>query len=132
MSMRLAGMMGLLIGALVLGGCVSTHMRQFIGEDVREVVMSDGAPVNVFDYGDGRRVFQFYWGGGTYSVPAVSTTTGSAYAIGSTVYGSATTVSTPAGTITSEGCLTSYITRWDSDRDGWIVEDIRYPQRLVC
>ena len=41
----------LFIGA-VLTGCVSTHMRQFIGQDVREVVLSDGPPVNVFDYSE--------------------------------------------------------------------------------
>lgn len=118
--------------AVVLVGCVSTHMKQFIGDDVREVVMSDGAPVNVFDYTDNRRVFQFYWGGGSVTLPGSSTTTGSAYAVGSTVYGSATTISTPAQTITSKGCLTSYITRWDEDRQGWIVEDINYPDRLFC
>lgn len=118
--------------AMLVAGCVSTHMRQFIGEDIREVVMSDGAPVNVFDYSGGQRVFQFYWGGGSYTVPATSTTSGRAYAIGSTVYGSTTTISTPARTVSNEGCLTSYITRWDEDRSGWIVEDIRYPQRLVC
>lgn len=120
------------LSAMLVTGCVSTHMQQFIGEDIREVVMSDGPPANVFDYSEERRVFQFYWGGGSYTVPATSTTSGSAYAIGSTVYGSATTISTPARTVTSEGCLTSYITRWDEERSGWIVEDIRYPQRLVC
>ncbi len=118
--------------AITLCGCVSTHMKQFIGQDVREVVMNDGPPVNVFDYSDDRRVFQFYWGGGTFTTPGNSTTVGSAYAIGSTVYGTATTISRPAMSITSEGCLTSYITRWSDEREGWIVEDIRYPQRMVC
>lgn len=122
--------LGLLL--LMVAGCVSTHMQQFIGEDIREVVISDGQPVNAFDYGSGRRVFQFYWGGGSYVVPGVTRTSGSAYSLGSSVYGSATTLSTPPQIVSSQGCLTSYITRWNDEREGWIVEEIRYPQRLAC
>lgn len=118
--------------ALLLTGCVSTHMQQFIGEDIREVVMVDGPPTNVFEHSEGRRVFQFYWGGGSYTIPGTATTTANAYTLGSSVYGAATTVSTPATNVSSDGCLISYITRWDESRDGWIVEEVRFPQRLVC
>lgn len=115
-----------------LSGCASSHMQQFVGQDIREVVMADGPPENVFDYGEGRRVFQFRWGGGTYVLPTTSQTTVNAYRLGSSVYGTATTTTLPARAIESEGCLLSYITEWVEVRDGWIVQEIRYPQRLVC
>ena len=54
--------------------CVSTHMKQFIGKDVRYIAVEDGPPVNVFDMPDDRRAFQYYWGGGSYVVPTTTTT----------------------------------------------------------
>ncbi|MFT6461403.1 MAG: hypothetical protein ACJA0Y_000899 [Maricaulis maris] len=118
--------------AAAVTGCASTHMEQFVDQDIREVVMVDGPPENVFDFGPARRVFQFRWGGGSYVLPESSTMRGQAYRIGSTVYGHATTSSIPARQITSDGCLLSYITEWDANREGWIVRETRYPDRLVC
>ena len=36
-------------------GCVSTHMKQYLGKDARYVAVDSGPPVNVFDMPDGRR-----------------------------------------------------------------------------
>ncbi|MBV5258966.1 hypothetical protein FLX56_11130 [Synechococcus moorigangaii CMS01] len=123
---------GLVAIGVAMSGCVSTHMQQFIGEDIREVVMADGPPVNVFDYVGGRRVFQFRWGGGQGYIPATATTQGISYQVGSTVFSSQQTVGSPAMAVSSDGCLISYITEWSEQSEGWVVEDIRYPQRLVC
>ena len=107
-------------------------MKQFVGKDVREVVISDGAPTNIFDLGDGRRVFQFYWGGGTYAVPGRVQGYSLSTVIGNTVYTSGSALVTPPRVIESRGCLISYIANWDQELNGWIVAEIRYPKRLVC
>src|SRR5690554_4707351 len=55
--------------SVFLLGCVSTHMKQYLGKDIREVVLDSGPPVNAIDMEGGVRAFQFMWGGGTYRVP---------------------------------------------------------------
>ena len=125
-------LVALFIVSLLQAGCVSTHMEQFIGKDVREVVMSDGAPANIFDLGDGRRVFQFYWGGGTVVVPGQIQGQSQSTVIGDTVYTTGTALVMPPRIIESQGCLTNYITDWNQELNGWIVVEIRYPQRLIC
>ena len=118
----------LLATAILLTACVSTHMKQYVGRDIREVMVDGGEPANVFDMGDGRRAFQFYWGGGTFAVPQTTTTTGSV--VGNSVYLSSTTL--PGGVVHSPGCLITYFARYDDGGDAWIVSDIAYPDRLVC
>lgn len=61
---------------VILSGCVSTHMKQYIGRDIREVILDDGPPVNAMDMGNGVRAFQFRIGGGTYRLPSTTTTSG--------------------------------------------------------
>ena len=65
-----------LLLASLLVGCVSSQMKQFIGKDISEVMVEHGRPHNVFDMPDGRKAYQFYWGGGSFALP--QTTTGSA------------------------------------------------------
>lgn len=121
----------LLLVALVLAGCVSDHMKQFVGKDIREIMMSEGPPANAFTLADGRKAFQWYWGGGTAVIPGNShTTTTGQISPGGRITAHSTTVETPPTVYSSPGCLTTYIAR---DIDGaWIVEDISYPDRLVC
>jgi hypothetical protein len=107
-------------------------MKAFVGHDIRDVFIEDGPPVHAFDLNDKRRVFQFYWGGGTVSLPSSTTTYGTGHLIGNTVYTTSDSITTGGGTYTSKGCLISFITRWDEDKKGWIVEEYRYPDRLVC
>jgi hypothetical protein len=66
--------------------CVSTHMKKYLGKDVRYIAVDDGAPVNVFDMPDGRRAFQYFWGGGTYVVPKTTTTQGQVQLVGDAAY----------------------------------------------
>lgn len=113
--------------AIALGGCASTSMKGFTGKSINEAFFKYGRPENVFDLPDGRRAFQFYWGGGAYAVPATSTT-----AINPNGFGgyTATTTSIPGGVVESKGCLVTLIAR--PNGADFIVEEYRIPKRLVC
>jgi len=117
---------------LLLSGCVSTHMKQYMGMDIREVILDSGPPLNAMDMGGGVRAFQFRWGGGTYSMPSTTTTQGSITSYGNSAWLSASSITTGGGVVHSEGCLISYMTTWNSTQKTWIVNGIRYPKRLVC
>lgn len=122
----------ILIAALLLGGCVvSSHMKQFIGEDIREIMIVDGPPRHTFDLDDGRRAFQWYWGGGAVPLPSDSWSTTTAQ-VSSGGFVTADTVSTSfgGGAYVSQGCLITYIAK--QQQGNWIVEDIRYPDRILC
>ena len=118
--------------ALALSGCVSTHMKGFIGKDIREVMMTEGPPLNAFDLSEGRRAFQYRFGGGSFVTPQVSNTTGSAAVVGNSIWLDQRTITQPAAIVESEGCLISYIAEFNNSLSSWIVTDIRYPKRLVC
>jgi hypothetical protein len=107
-------------------------MKQFIGRDARYIAVRDGPPVHVFDLPDGVRAFQYLWGGGTYHVPATTTTTGQVQLIGNSAYYTQQSLSSGGVTVTSEGCLITYLTKWDAAKKGWIVTEISYPKKLVC
>ena len=118
--------------SITMIGCASTHMKQYMGLDIREVVIDAGPPINAFDMGDGRRAFQFRWGGGTYAVPQTTTLTGSATSIGNSAWYSGTAITTGGGIIRSEGCIITYLASWDKNRKAWIVTEYRIPKQLVC
>lgn len=84
--------------------------------------------MNAFDMGDGRRAFQWRIGGGSFVTP--QTTTGTVSMIGNTAYLNATTIG--GEVVSSSGCLVTYFARRDAARDAWIVQDISFPDRLVC
>jgi hypothetical protein len=106
--------------------CVSTEMRSLIGSPIQEAEIAYGAPVHVIDMPDGRKAYQFRYGGGPVVLPGQSSTT--ATAIGSTVV--ANTVSSPAAILETKGCLLTFIAAASSS--AWIIEDIRVPRDLVC
>jgi hypothetical protein len=111
-------------------GCVSTHMRGFMERDIRDVIVRSGPPINALDMGDGRRAFQFHWGGGAVVVPQTTTATMTT-TDGVSVWLSRASITTPA-VFVSEGCIITYFARWNEERNGWIVVDYTYPKRLVC
>lgn len=88
----------------ILSGCVSSVMAKYVGKDIREVFIEHGKPIHTFDLEDGRRVFQFRWG------------------------------ESSAGSSVGRkgGCLISYITVPNEKNDSWIVDEYRYPDRLIC
>jgi hypothetical protein len=116
----------------LLSACVSTHMKGFIGKDIREVMMVEGPPITAFDIGEGRRAFQYKFGGGKYVIPEASRTTGSATITGNSIWLDQRTITKPAIIVESDGCLISYIAEFNVAKSGWHVVDIRYPKRLVC
>jgi hypothetical protein len=118
--------------ALVVVGCASTHMRQYLGKDIREVVLDSGPPINIFDMPDSTRAFQFRWGGGTYIVPQTTTTTGAVMAVGNSAWFQNQSITTGGGVVTSEGCVITYLTTWDPQRQAWIGSRYRIPKQLVC
>lgn len=122
----------LFISFALLSGCVSTHMKQFIGKDIREVVLVSGPPVNMLDMSEGVRAFQFKWGGGSFKLPTTTTTTGNIYSTGNGGTFTSNSITSGGGVVQSNGCIISYITEWDNKSQGWIVSDIRYPDQLVC
>jgi hypothetical protein len=117
---------------LTLSGCVSTHMKKYIGKDARYIQIEDGPPTNVFDLPDGRRAFQYLWGGGTYKMPRTAITTGQVQLIGDAAYYSEQKIESGGQIIESEGCRITYLARWEPTQKGWIVTEISYPNRLVC
>lgn len=117
------------VAAVLLGGCASTHMKQYVGKDIREVILDDGPPLHAMDLGDGVRAFQYPFGGGAYTAPSVTTTSGSITRSG---WLSATSITTGGGTVVLPPCIMTYITRWDPDRAGWIVRDYRIPKQTFC
>ena len=122
----------LALAAVAILGCASTHMKQYLGKDIREVVIDSGPPINAFDMGDGTRAFQFKWGGGTYVVPQSTTTTGSVTAVGNSAWYQSHSISTGGGVVTSEGCVITYFATWHQQKDSWIVSNYRVPKQLVC
>ena len=130
--MRASPRLVVVAASLLLATCVSTHMRQFIGRDIRYVAVDSGRPVNVFDMPDGRRAFQYYWGGGTVPVPAVTTTDGEIQLVGDEVWYTETAVQVAGGVIESEGCLITYFASWVDESQGWIVDEVSYPGTWFC
>lgn len=126
--MRILGV----IFILTFTGCVSTHMKQYVGKDIREVMMDSGPPVAVYDLASGKRAFQYRWGGGVVTTPETSKTTGSATVVGDSVYLSRETIRMPSSSVYVEGCLINYIALFDERTEAWVIKEIRYPKRLVC
>lgn len=124
--------LGAILTILLLASCVSTHMAKYVGGDIREVIIDSGNPVNAFDLADGKRAFQFYWGGGAFQMPQTTNTTGQATVIGNAVWTSSTSITTGGYLVESKGCLITYIAAWNNEKNGWIVVDTKYPSRAFC
>lgn len=124
----------ILLAAVVLAtsGCVSTHMKKFMGRDVRYIEIDDGAPVKVFDLPDGRRAFQYLWGGGHYVVPKTVSTQGQMQLVGDKAYYTEQRIESGGYVVDNPGCLITYLAEWNASNKGWIVVGISYPKRLVC
>ena len=129
---RLALTSCIALAALFTQACASKHMKQFIGRDVRYVVLEDGQPENVMDLPDGRRAFQFRWGGGTYVVPKTTDTQGQVQLVGNSAYYSERKLESGGFIVENPGCLLTYFARWDSTLGGWIVQEVSWPKKLVC
>lgn len=112
---------------LVLGACTASQAtKPYIGRSSTDLMIDWGRPANQFDTPDGRRVSQYYWGGGTIIMPSTGTATSTV--IGNTV--TTNVIASPGAVIENEGCLVSFI----QERRGaeWYVTEARYPDRTFC
>lgn len=112
----------LVLAAALLAACASTEMRAYIGRPISDVLLDYGPPEQVIDLPDGRKAYQFRWGGGAYVVPGQSHAT-------AITTGNVTTVThtgAPSVVGYSEGCLISFIASGD------VVQEIRPPRELTC
>ena len=116
--------------AIILAGCASSHMRPHVGQDIRAVMTENGPLVNAFDMGDGRRAFQFMWGGTQVGIARVATPNASAISNNQALTSNAPLQA--SGAIIGTGCLFTYIADWNSGRSGWIVTEFKFPNQLVC
>lgn len=115
----------------VASGCVSTEMKSYVGQDIREVMLVSGQPIAAMDMGNGVRAFQFMWGG--TSSTAVTSQSNTQVSSGNTSgWLSNTSISSSGGALISSGCVISYLTEWNEKTQGWIVTGYRYPKKLVC
>lgn len=112
---------------LFLTGCASTEMRALVGKPVEEAFIEYGRAENVFQMPDGRRAYQFRWGGGVLSSPGNTVSTGSTTGNVTTVI----TTATPVMIYQSQGCLITFIAR-DSGGERFVIEEYRVPRQLVC
>lgn len=122
----------IILSIVAISGCASTHMKQYIGKDVREIIIDNGPPINAFDMGDGRRAFQFRWGGGTYVMPQTTTITGSSTTTGNSAWYSGSAITSGGGIVTSEGCVLTYFAHRNEQKSAWIVTEYKVPKQLVC
>lgn len=115
----------------LIAGCASTQMKRYIGQDITQVMLDYGQPESVLDLGDGKRGYQYRWGGGTFTTPTTATTRGSVTSTGNTASYNETTQVTGGQTIQSGGCLLTYIAEQNED-ERWIITDYNVPPQLVC
>ncbi len=121
------------VGALaLLTGCASTQMKQYVGKDIREVILDSGPPINAVDLADGARGFQYPFGGGAFVTPTVTTTTASVSGYGNQAWLNAASITSGGQAVTLPPCVITYIARWDDSSRGWIVHEYRIPKQLFC
>jgi hypothetical protein len=106
----------------MLGGCVSDTMRNFIGQDIRQVELNYGPPSNEIDLGNGTRAFQ-------WTKVSVDTTPMSAVSTTERDRKGRKTTETQfiGGEQSVTRCLYTFNTAWDRQLNGWIVTGFRQP-----
>lgn len=107
---------------MLLTACAADTMRTYVGQDIRNVELAYGPPVNQIDLGNGARAFQWLKIS-TDSTPltAVSTTERDKK-------GRKTTETQFVGGDTSvTRCLYTFLTTWNPAANSWIVTGIRQP-----
>ena len=112
----------LLAALLALPGCVSTEMKQYVGRDISDAMISYGPPERIIELPDGRRAYQFRSGGGAIPVAGSTTSTFS----GNTV----TTTGTLPTVLNAPGCLLTFIAV--PSGSSWQVVEMRVPKQAIC
>jgi hypothetical protein len=110
----------------MLVGCVADKMRAYVGQDIRQVELAYGPPVNQIDLGNGTRAFQ-------WAKVSVDTTPMSAVTTTDKDSKGRKTTQTQfvGGDQSVTRCLYTFITTWNAPANGWVVTGIREPS-LDC
>ena len=117
----------LFIVAALLAGCASQNLERYAGQPITAVMIRNGPPANAFDLPDGRRAFQWARQSVTM-VPGSAVTTGSATAVGGSVWWTQNTQIVGGQAYTAD-CVYTLYARW---RDGaWMVEGFE-PVPYAC
>ncbi len=124
--------MGLLAFALILSSCASVHSTNYVGGDIREVILNKGNPVNEYDLEDGSRAFQFYLGGGTYQVLQDPSAYGDLTVVDDADTTSANSIAASGDVVVSKPCLITYVANLDEITKSWLITDMQYPTRDFC
>ena len=119
-----------LLLALFVSSCATKHdkLQSYVGKDIQKVVADFGYPRVAFDMEKGRRDFQWTIKSSTFrtytiSVSAITDTEQQFYPV------SKARVITPtfAGKAIASECSYTMLTRWDEDKQSWIVTDHHKP-----
>jgi len=111
---------------LVVAACVSQFAESYVGKTTTDLELDLGKPANIVEMPDGRRSYQYYWGGGTFELP--QTSSGTVSVTGNTAY--VTSQTFPAAAVSSDGCLVNFIAEQQNDQ--WVIVESRWPGRLIC
>jgi predicted small secreted protein len=116
--------LALALCAILLTACAADTMRGYVGQDIRNVELSYGPPVNQIDLGNGTRAFQ-------WAKVSVDTTPVSAFTTVDKDKKGRKTTQTQfiGGDTTVTRCLYTFITTRNGD--SWMVTGIRQPS-LDC
>lgn len=114
----------LLFALFLVAGCASQIMDGFVGQNVNQVMIKYGPPVNVFDVGDGRRAFQWRV---DESLIIPQTTNYNAYTTGNFTTGTAVTT---GGYLGSHTCFYTLYAKQNKP-NSWIVVGFEKPN-LFC
>lgn len=105
--------LSILVAAIALAACASTEMKPYVGRPIEDVLLAYGPPAQTIDMADGRRAYQFPWGG----------TAGAAVNVGSGLSVFA------AGS--NSRCLLTFIAS-KSDDGRFVVDGYRTPPQSAC
>lgn len=106
----------------MLDACVADAMRNYVGQDVRQVELALGPPSNVVDLGGGMRAYQ-WTRVDVSSTPASAVTTTSKDKKGRRI----ATTELIGGQQSVSRCLYTFMATWTPPQGGWIVTAIRQP-----
>jgi hypothetical protein len=112
--------------AFLLPACVSHFANNYIGKTPVDLELDLGRPANIVELHDGRRSYQYFWGGGNFVTP--QNTSSRVSVIGNTAY--INTQTAPSLMVSSEGCLVNFIAERRASQ--WVIVEARWPRRMVC
>jgi len=132
---------GIIATILLLTGCATTHMQNYVGKDMRDVIADNGAPIKEIEVSETRRAFQYNWDYDAFSNHNTSyrleppgkkgETAPRGYAVqyGYLIANADMLVGHAA---LKPECAITYVAEWNDAQQKWVVVDYRGKNRLMC